>query len=563
MSVMKTLLWKEWRDHRALLLVLSTVLVVLILAAEELYGPEFDAVLRTTRVLPAMWLLFLVVLSADVATRDHVSGAGEALGRLPMPTRLVWIPRLLLVTAAAVGMAAIFCGLELLVRRMEGTPGPVDGGLPWIVAFAGMILALGVMGAGGLLRRSLPAALVGLAIPLGVPLAVLLLPSSTLSDWLLIALGATGTGPERIALFLALALLSGALLGYTPWARRDRSSVLLSLGGLALVLVPCGVVLTRSALAEVDLIPHDERIWIGRADPSPDGRWVALEVHRNLHTLRTPYLRDKRRSLNRSEVWLLDRESRAVKEISNAARALYTPAYGGLDTTAWGDDGLLTTTSVAGPTLQQGGQWLEVIDPEQAQVTSRLPAAELKAFERERGLAPWFKLESALGGYRLTWIEKDVTFDWRGRIQPSPLPGQVFTVSEQGVRQHFLETGTARLLIELEEADRCHVSPDGRYLAVHVTEARQPGEPRATTRSDIYTVESGELVASSFKYIRWSLVPGQILWSSGRILREDGTWLDSFALPFDARYGASVYSEELVLHDLETGETLTLYEPQP
>lgn len=279
MNQLKALIHKEWRDQRALILGAFVACCAFLLLARLLSGARFDWVLRSRLVLPACLGLFAVILAIEVVTRDVQSGGESLLLRLPVRRGMVWLAKTLFVTLASVGFFVALAAVEIAVRACEHRArfdlDELVQPLAWLLIAAA---AASCSAAACVLRRSLPAAFVGIAWIASVPLIAWALPDGRARAWLDVLL--CSWTPATLSVLLCGAFLLGSF-----FAHRVRRSDVLGLRrasavalGAALVLVPAVASTAPSALKACDIVPFGSRVEIAWVAPSPDGRYLALQV---------------------------------------------------------------------------------------------------------------------------------------------------------------------------------------------------------------------------------------------------------------------------------------------
>lgn len=464
------LLRKEWRDHRALVLLASLLVAAVVIGGRLIFGEAVDSELRTGWMLPGCLVLFLAAVAADSAARESNDGVGDALGRLPVSARALWAAKLVFLMLAAIAFQTWLVALELAVRRIFPEEGPTGLLRPelwaWTAASTGGVFAFAV-----LLRRSFPGALLGLGTVIGVPLTWPLLPAGTLRDWLLV--GIDPWSPAWMAGVIGLAFLLASLGAYSPWCARGNDwarRVLPGLAGLVLVLGPAVGGSAWLASRRMDLVPYEANLVLA-AEASPDGRFVVF----------TPSgrFRSAWREIDGAsgqhylfEVWILDRSDGSLQTIDGRQRRTFSPTSYGWFAGPWGEDGMLRTWSSVGPFMHSVPGRLEVVDPASGTVVSHISdydAGDRSTFQSEMGLTLWYERESnGRGRVRVHWRGrgKSHSLPREALLAISPEPGVIFHVDDSGnlVRRN-LGTGSVRTLMEVEGTSRfVRVSPDGRWL---------------------------------------------------------------------------------------------------
>ncbi|MEE8469534.1 MAG: hypothetical protein V3T22_13830, partial [Planctomycetota bacterium] len=370
------LLYKEWRDHRTLVLVSAVLIAAVVIGARMIFGEGVDSELRTDWILPGCLALFLAAVASDSAVRESNDGVGDALGRLPVSVRVLWAAKIVFLALAGLAFQTWLVLLEVGMRLgfPEEALFPLlrPGLWPWTAASTGAVFAFAV-----LLRRSFPGVLLGLGIVIGFPAGWFFLPDGVLRDWLLV--GIDPWSPAWIAVVAGLAFLLASVLAYSPWCARGNDwtrRVFPGLAGLALVLGPAIGASAVRANRRVDLVPYTTGFNLS-AHASPDGRFVALSASSDFYStwqetegLWRNFDVSAHHELN--EVWVLDRSDGSLHEIDGRPRRELS--IGTRDTThsPWGLDGMLRTWSSLGPFWGTEPGHLEVVDPSKGTIVSHV-----------------------------------------------------------------------------------------------------------------------------------------------------------------------------------------------
>lgn len=570
MRVLGSLLYKEWRDHRALALWGAGLSAALSVGARLAFGPSFDADLRSDWVGPACLVLLLSAVAADSAAGEVNAGVGDTLGRLPVRRHALWAAKLAFLAAAGVAFQGWLVALELAVRLAfpeEASPRLLRPVLWPTVALS----AVAVIAWASLLRRALPAALLGVGSVAGVPLAVPLLEAGAVRDWL--ALSIDPWTPVTLPAVLGLAFLALSFGSFSPWSSRAddvRRRIAPGVIGFLAVAAPAVSYSVARALSSADLTPHDTSVVIWDASPSPDDRYVAVSVGRTWrgHWNVLSEQRDGRANGTRNEVWILDVESGGVRQVDERVRLPYIAVRDGWTHGPWGADGLLRTVSYDGPFRRGDGEVRrEVIDPATGRVVSEVRDPEGEAvqrFEAELGFERWYEVDSDGDQREVRWRGREAI--WRGHahrreLAISPEPGVVLYVEGESLVRVDLGSGANRVLAPVEPPAWLELSPDGRWISVR--EGRRLRILDARTGHGLHETREHRLLV-------W-LGPGELvaaMYCAGEqfLVTESGTRPIDVGLAWiEGRLGGDLLittMEEIVVLDPDDGATRLLYAPR-
>ena len=515
MSQLRVLLYKEWRDQRALVVGSLLLCVLLIAVAKLLGGPRFDPVIRMKYVLPSCLALFAVVLAVESITRDAQKRVEHTLGRLPASRGVVWCAKICFVALSFLGSLAVLAALEQGLRLLEhkplppGTPALISTPLLSVIAAA----AAACLAAACILKRSLPAAFLGLVLLAAVPCLAFELPPGLLAiDWATVVL--CSWTPAAFSVLACGALLLGSLLAFRvrrvdgAWMRRAAAVAL----GTSIVLVPALAETAREQAWAFDIELFSPRATISEVVPSPDGRFAAIEVEQEWKA------RDNWSAVictgsdtgeqTRREVWILDRSTGKCSEIDGRFRWLLG--------SAWDESGRLVASSSSG-TFGCRSFFRDHIDPLTATVV------ESREVNPARELHPWYWKQTAGTDCVLRWKSAVLRVPKDSLLVPSPQPGVVFQEQDGFLVRHELAPDSTTRLLALGSSGELRFlapSPDGALLWVN--------PPHGARR--IIDACTGELV-HEFQgrdcYAGWSQVPGRIclVWTGEEYsaLNEDGS----------------------------------------
>ena len=521
-ALLRALLWKELRDARGALLLALGLLAFVLLGAKLAF--DLDAELRAGKVLPAALGLVAALLAAESIGRDASSGVGSVWERLPVDRALVWCAKAISVVAGS----ALFLGgalvLELALRAVEPAPESVHAvglllpsaqWLPVIPCATGFVLLWSAV-----LRQSLPGALVGVGCVAVVPLLGEHLSGRT-AHFIALMVGHWPT--SRWLGIGTLAAATGSLLAFRVggWRRLALRRGAAAAGGLLLVLGPALGRTTTAALAAMHFGIFDPEAKLLLAEPSPDGRHLAVRVRRD----------DPRRLQGRTAI--LDRSTGSWRELEGFPSFLTFQSGVSL----WTQSGELNLLRVEHPLSRKGGLICEHIDPRTGRAVWQAVAADARD---ARALARnWQAAES--------WCRADVEGDeyvltWKGRperlriprsratresaadppwIAAAAQPGLVFLAREGALVRHDLGSGEERELYRSDGSDIVHLqlSADDRWIGLWESGARV-----------ILETASGRVVQRALGgIVGWCREPGRValVWNvetrDTEILFEDGT----------------------------------------
>jgi hypothetical protein len=567
---LRALLYKEWRDQRTLVLGMLLLCVLLVVLARLIIGTRFAPNVRESTILPACLGAFAVALATESIARDRQSGVDATLARLPVPLVSTWFAKLGFLALASLVCLATLALLEAGLLTAEHHP-IVDGLLAmyqptWWLAIAA--IAAACQASASVLRRSLPAALLGISLVVGVPVMAGVLPVGRAIEWVDLVL-ASWT-PAGLSMLVCAAFLLGSLLAHRVrrpdalgWRRAAQALL-----GVGLVLGPTFANSARLGEWAFDIVPFSKSAEVWYVSPSPDGKHLALQVKQTWYPRRDWLpLTGSRTGTNcrvRCEVWILDPATGAVKEIDDRFRAFPMNF-------PWDPEGHLVTVSTPGA-FGDGEYTAERIDPATATVVSSHPESALDSREYGRGFDLWLE-ESTNGDQR--------EFSWQGsttrlrlpreaRVLPSPEPGIVFHELGNQLVQHDLADDSTRVLAKVHDLRSAllRISPNGRYL--------QLGECR---EERILDARDGHVLLKLSKQswlAEWSRIPGRIaivctsrsVYTDWQVLLEDGSVMvlpvhDPRILEFGADRFLAIRMSGIECMELDGSQRRTLYEAKP
>ncbi|MCK6447323.1 MAG: hypothetical protein L6Q99_13110 [Planctomycetes bacterium] len=476
LRILRALWWKEARDHRVLVITCALFYAAILLGAKLVLGDGFDANLRVGYVHPAGLLVVAAALAAEALAHDAASGVEVTLARLSLSRRTLWTAKASFVLAALAGFELFAFALEHALRAFE--PQADTARLAPLVAwwFAALVVVACVLAAASLVRRALPAALIGCGVPVLLGWLCLCSPRPPFAG--LLTRIAVASGPLGVACVAACALAIASLAAYSV-ARFDRFGLRRAgafvLGGLAVMIAPLGWAVA-SAHSRLALAPHADGGNVWQALPSPDGRYVALVAERTCKLDRDwpLFSRDSWLSsaeLSRTEVWIVERATGACRELADdRCRAPWASQRRGWSVGPWTNDGRLLAVSTEHG-FGVDDERFEFVDPSEARMIEEFGADEA-ALESAAGVPPrWYHLEvqgdmrvlSFADGTHGTGVARDEL------LALSPEEGVYFVRgSDDALLRRNLRDGSERSIgvAAARTVLSPRVSPDGRWLAL-------------------------------------------------------------------------------------------------
>ena len=592
MKQLQALLYKEWRDQRVFCIASLAACLLLSLAALRINGAALmKHSMYVDSVLPASCMIFAMVLATESIARDAQSRVADTLLRLPASRFLAWTAKFLFVLCAVVALVALLLPLDFLLG-LASTSGQLAGDQvlvrPQFWSFTAALAAAGFALA-CVLRRALPAAIVGTlslaALPF-LPFAVLPffiaggLEPCRVWDWNYVYLSIFS--PQQLAGFGAAGFLLGSLLAFSirhndPLGWRRGLAVM---GSVAFVLGLAAAGSLRRALSAFDIPFGDADAWVVEAVPSPDGRFLAVQMHKDC-TVHPDWLLLGGTELSRTaahrEVWLYDRSDKTWSKLGGTYHELLTRFRRGFSQGPWDARGrlsVLTSPSAFGQTA--GG--VQLIDPKSRAVLLAPPIG-ISMFDRleaETGLGTWYTTVSDSKRSVLTLHWNDSGIEWTIPddlvFVVSPEPGVVFLQRDHLLVRHDMRTGSEHVLRRLERdllTANIRVSPDGRHVSTF--------SDGTTTILDALDGHSVAELPIKTWLACWSDVPGRLCWyvtgfrERALILHALDELGRSTALPTTLPSCGECGADRLVQFDshriecmkLDGSERETLYEAKP
>ncbi|MBK7644891.1 MAG: hypothetical protein IPJ19_17925 [Planctomycetes bacterium] len=584
MNQLRVLLYKEWRDQRTFCIAALGACLLLSLTALRIDGAALmKRSFFVDSVLPVCCMIFAAVLATESIARDAQSRVADTLARLAAPRTLVWSAKVLFVLLAVVVFILALLPLDYCLT-LASSGGVLSGdqvlARPQFWAVTGALATAGLAFA-CVLRRALPATIVAALTLAVLPFVAGGLPPCRLSDWLYVFLAIWS--PVELAGLACASFAVGALLAFSvrhadPLGWR-RAVALCT--GVSLVLLPSVAGSARRAWAAFDMPFGDPAARVCLAAPSPDARFVAVQMGQDLKAdstwTGTPG-QELRRRRQRREVWILDRSCGTWNEIDTRDRELLLCSYRGFVRGPWDARSRLSVRFYSSPFVGAAGG-LQLIDPATSTVVLAPPLgiSMFDTLEAETGLGAWY---TTIGYSRqskliVRWKERGIDLELSDRVvfAASPEPGILFIQRENGLVRHEMASGSETLLhtfpFEIRKGQGLRVSPDGRHIAV-----------LGGGITTILDSSDGRLVVElpqGVWLVDWSRVPGRLGLVDTMSSRRELSWfaLDEKGvrtlLATDMPNCVALGTDRLLAYDdhriecmkLDGSERETLYEAKP
>jgi hypothetical protein len=527
--MLRILLHKEWRDQRLLAISALVVCVLFMVLGRLLGGTGFNAELRA-EILPMLLAVFAILLATESIARDASSGVESTLARLPAARRVVWLSKAGLVALMTTGGGLLLVAIEWILRACEQRAAPTVSALaPQYLVFIAAIAAA-CFASACTLRRSLPAAFLGVLLVAIVPLVAWILLPFHRTEWIDVVLCAwtpTGLAAVGIAAFLLGSLFAFGTRHQDHFGLRRAARC--ALGG-SLVLVPVFAGTPRSAAWAFDILPFSPTAKFFQVCPRPDGKFVALEVGQEWDPRFdwAPWDRPKEgmETRHRIEVWILDVRAGTVREIDRRFRMLLHS-----NAPVWDERGRLVALSTPAP-FGMGSFALEHIDPERAEILGS------RAVDLGDVLGTWYRrgydgaITAKASGATCKVSQKDAL------LKPSATPGIVFSAESGCLVRRDVESGATTTLCVLREPCEHRMlleSPDRRWFILLEFQGKGPTMQRLLDACDGRLVKEFE---PGNDWMGWSTIPGRICMVCDRgcewsVLGEDGSRTPMPARGFD------------------------------
>jgi hypothetical protein len=525
---LRALLYKEWRDQRTFCLAALAACLLLSLMALRINGV---ALMRHSMyvdsVLPVCCMIFAIVLATESIARDAHTRVADSLLRLPASRSQVWGAKVVFVLLAVAVLVLLLLPLDYLFALAGNSAHLPDDQALARPQFWALMAALtsASFAFACVLRRPLPSAIAGSLAIAALPLFAGWLPPCTLYDWLFVFL--TLWSPTELACLVCAAFLLGSLIAFAVrradalgWRRSLAAAV-----GVSIVLVPALYGSARRASASFDITFGDPDARIAHAVPSPDERFVAVQVEHSWlasNAWKAAAGPNIANGVGRSEVWLLDRSRGTWSEIDDCSRQFKFTRRFGLESGPWDARGRLAVFSSPSP-FGTSANRVDLIDPITcADVLGPLKSiARLKAIDVETGSIVWYGTSSSSRKAEIVlhWTERGIDFrlDDTDVFVTSPEPGIVFVEREIGLVRHDMASGGETLLRALpNHRYGLGVSPDGNRLAILGS-----GPTTIIDACDGHTVAvlpGGACLQS------WSRVPGRLALVSAFVAPHESSW---------------------------------------
>ncbi len=282
-----TLIRKEWRETRALTAGAAMAVLVLSVAANEIWLGYSAAALTAAFVIPGLVALYLVAIASDLVAAEVASRRVETFALLPARPLLLWFAKFAFLVGAGIAFLAWVGVVQLAIHARVGG---LDAG--WeILAYAdltiahmGVVLGLActVFFFSTLLDRGISAVLAGV-LTFGAGVYAFL---ST--DWAAMEIWVRSWHLGVAGVVVALAFSAASVFAYTTGrihqTGRLRRTTLGLAGAVLFLLLPAAVG-SQVLAARGSLEPGQPDVEIRWIDVSPDGLHIALGACNGKETL--------------------------------------------------------------------------------------------------------------------------------------------------------------------------------------------------------------------------------------------------------------------------------------
>jgi ABC-type transport system involved in multi-copper enzyme maturation permease subunit len=464
------LLRLEVRDSSFSLAAAAAVSAALLGAIHAWFPMRAEPALAGVAILMTAWAAYF---AADSFATDCASGRMGTRACLPVAATTLWAAKIAFLAGALVVLAAWTVGAELALQVTLGSPASREqfadklpdmlAGLPLlgVVVSVGVLCSMLVEGAlvATLLTAVVIAAIAGLTIPIG-RILVLSGVDWRLDAWL------------RLATVLACLLLGCSAAAFVAGQRRMGSRIVRVKVALALTLamvavggIAGGSAIYRRFSAGLD----DPRMRFVGATASADGRWIALEGHRDLRGNDDPPM----------GVWVVDVDSGKRTPIAKVGQRMVDRfAFTSL---VWDDAHPLRVVRCK---LLDPRRMAEILDVHAGGAEPRLESLGEGMSLRTRVVGDWADISVTVhsNGKRSTmvrWKDRGLELCFRGAgiesapgrgVLPGPVPGRVLAVEGGRVVLHDMQNGSTRTLFEGEVRSMIP-SPDGSAVLVWADQA--------------------------------------------------------------------------------------------
>lgn len=278
-----SLLWKEWRDVRAVVLACMAIVPFALWALHAWVSHHALAEVACSFVLPGVVGLFTAVLASDLVASDVATRRIEMAGLLPVRLGRVFMAKVTLLTVAAFAFATWVGSWAILVPALTAPAAVLEDTavhLPdaWLLGAWVPLLAACVLFASTFLSRGMTA-FVGGGLPVVAFRAYLLHEDRMVAGKVLLGGELTRLGEIVLLVLLTVILLGGA------WAAFVRGQVHLAggfrrfrCGALAVLLglLGSGGAATAAVRARMDIRPGEPDVIVWNLSASPDGRYAIV-----------------------------------------------------------------------------------------------------------------------------------------------------------------------------------------------------------------------------------------------------------------------------------------------
>lgn len=533
MTGLRSLLWREWREARGVILGCAVFALVASLLCQHFVfkwnAPEWTG----TMLVPYTLALVALILASDLVSHDVITRRIEGLALLPVPLSRVLVAKLLFLTVVLVTFAGALIGLQYALLALFGVGDWFDA-LGAALAKARLLLGLVVLVTSAVLFFSCIAVRSFVAALLGAALTALVVGLGALLEVGELFLQQEQTVWKAGAVLVLFFVGTGAatvLRAPAHVASRKRLRVV-GLAVLGAILLPVSGGAAWAVHEHFSFDPDDPGVSVYNALPSPDGQLVAVQMSQ---VIVAPTADAPRAVRGGQEGFVFEvATGRLVRRLGYRTSAQGWAADGSLAVFAINPLARLRGRNIAG--------WF--IDPHTGE---RVRSTDAQSFHREivefdSARPDWLGLETRPKGAgwraRLVGGSHEQFVDASQAPVPMGKRGQVLAVSAEGVvNLHDLVTGQATPFHRVEDGQRLlymTLSPSGRYVLV-----------RESGRAVVLDAATGAVELSR----------------DGESAREFGYWLPSLRrddLLSTTRRSSGVPTGIGQIFNLTTGETYEL-----
>lgn len=298
MSMMRALVWQEWRDQRRVSLVMTAIAMLACVAVYGLEPRQYNTGLVAGLVLPSLIALFLGLTGTDLLVSSERGGRAHMHFLLPISPLKVWASKVLYLFITGIGFAAVLASFNVLLiaDRSVGFGGIGAGTFrhiapsqvsTWMMVCVLVFVATVLFFSSLLQRKSVAVWCAALSFGAFAYLAVSVEGSEFVNAFLadVALVWAAWIGPGFIlgilAMTLVLALAAGSLAGFRPeWALEGRvlrrAIRVVAVGVFPLFVGSAAAAFSVAAFTSIE--PYGRFTQVVDLAPSPGGGRVAVFV---------------------------------------------------------------------------------------------------------------------------------------------------------------------------------------------------------------------------------------------------------------------------------------------